>query len=282
MSLSSLSFFLAYYYKKHISRSLTGTDIFNKKLYRLQNKLPGIITPYSTDELLFKVKNVNGKPLQVVMRGQHSSDVQVMDQVFAGREYAPLIEEVNKKGQLNSIRFIIDAGCNVGYATAYFKVYFPEASVIAIEPDPNNYKQSGKNFSLNRLHNITLLEGGVWPRDAWLELKNDLGDRKEWSCYVTESKTPTGLKGFSFESILKESSFDIIDILKIDIEGAEKELFEQENIIKSVLAKTKFLAIEIHDFTNVRELIYNTFRQCSFEWFNRGELTIATNTKLVG
>lgn len=281
MLIADLSFFIYYYSKKHISKNLTAKDIFKKKLIRLIRKLPGSFTNEPEDEIIYRVNHVNGTPLDLYIRGKSSSDVQVMDQVFASKEYLPLVEEISRRGCADQIHFIIDAGANVGYTTAYLKAYFPHADVVAIEPDDGNALQAKKNFMLNQFNNIKIIQGGIWSKDTWLELKKDHNDEKEWSYYVVECRQPSGLKGFSIESVLSESGYRDIDLLKIDIEGSEKELFKDESIIDPVLSKTKFLAIEIHDETGVRPHIYESLSRNGFEWFNRGELTIATNLQKV-
>lgn len=279
MLFTDLSFFIRYYSKKHISKNLTAEDIFKKKLIRLMKKLPGSFTNEPEDQIIYRINHVNGKILHLCMRGKSSSDVQVMDQVFAAKEYLPLVEEISKRGQADKIHFIVDAGANVGYTTVYLKAYFPDADVVAIEPDEGNALQAGKNFMLNHFNNIRLIQGGIWSKDTWLELRKDHSDEKEWSYYVVECHYPSGLKGFSVESVLDESGYHEIDLLKIDIEGSEKELFKDNCIIDPVLSKTKFLAIEIHDETGVRPRIYESLSRNGFEWFNRGELTIATNLR---
>lgn len=281
MLFTDLSFFIHYYLKKHISKNLTAKDIFKKRLIRLMRKLPGSFTDEPEDEIIYTVKNVNGKILHLCMRGKSSSDVQVMDQVFASKEYLPLVEEISKRGYANKIHFIMDAGANVGYTTVYLKAYFPDADVVAIEPDDGNTLQATKNFRLNHFDNIKVIQGGIWSKDTWLELKKDHSDEKEWSYYVVECSQPSGLKGFSIESVLSESGYRDIDLLKIDIEGSEKELFKDDSAIDPVMSKTKFLAIEIHDETGIRSRIYESLTRNGFEWFNRGELTIATNLRKV-
>lgn len=244
-------------------------------------KLPGSITDEPEDGIIYTVNQVNGKTLRLCIRGKSSSDVQVMDQVFASKEYLPLVEEISKRGYANKIHFIMDAGANVGYTAVYLKAYFPHADVVAIEPDDGNALQAEKNFALNNFNNIKVLQGGIWSKDTWLELRKDRSDEKEWSYYVVECRQPSGLKGFSIESVLNESGYPGIDLLKIDIEGSEKELFREEGIIDPVLRKTTFLAIEIHDETGIRPRIYESLTRNGFEWFNRGELTIATNLQKV-
>ena len=84
----------------------------------------------------------------------------------------------------------------------------------------------------------------------------------------------------TLDSFIQNNLISQIDILKIDIEGSEKELFKSEKI-ESVLALTKFIAIEIHDEFNCRQLICDLLSVNNFYWTNVGELTIGYNKKLI-
>lgn len=281
MNLSKFYFFSRYYIKKHLLKNVTANDIFLKRFFRFAGKVPGKAMKRSEEEIVYSIEDVNGKPLQLSIRGGASSDVMVVTQVFFNEEYDPVVQEIAKWRQQNKIEFIIDAGANAGYTTCYLKAFFPAATVVAIEPDSENARQIRKNFLQNNFSDLTLIEGGLWPNDSWLELKNDFRDGKDWSFYVVESHVETNLKGYSFDSILKQSGRSTIDLLKIDIEGGEKELFSQPAMMDAVLQKTKFLAIEIHDETGIRDTIYDALKRNGFEWFNQGELTIATNKTIV-
>lgn len=277
MNLSKFSFFFGYYVKKHLLKNVTAGDIFLKRFFRFEGKVPGKVIKKSGGEILYSISTVNGKPLQLFIRGGESSDVMVITQVFFNKQYGPLVQEITKWHQQNNIQFIIDAGANAGYATCYLKAFFPAATIVAIEPGSENATQARKNFLQNNFSDLTLIEGGLWTKDSWLELKNDFRDGKDWSFYVMETNAQTKLKGYSFDTILKQFDRLTIDLLKIDIEGGEKELFSHPAVMDSILQKTKFLAIEIHDETGVRDTIYETLKRNGFEWFNQGELTIATN-----
>lgn len=281
MNLSKFSFFTRYYFKKHFLKNVTAGDIFLKRFFRFAGKVPGKTIKRSEQEIVYRMESVNGKPLQVSIRGGASSDVMVVTQVFFNKEYDPVVQAIAKWQQQNKIEFIIDAGANAGYTTCYLKAFFPAATLVAIEPDSENAKQVRKNFLQNNFFDLTLIEGGLWPKDSWLELKNDFRDGKDWSFYVVESNVETNLKGYSFDTILKQFGRSSIDLLKIDIEGGEKELFSDPVMMDNVLQKTKFLAIEIHDETGIRDTIYESLKRNGFEWFNQGELTIATNKNMV-
>ena len=55
------------------------------------------------------------------------------------------------------------------------------------------------------------------------------------------------VEGVALHGIIDEIETDYIDILKIDIEGAEKEVFSDEKNSRKVLEKVRFIAVELHD-----------------------------------
>ena len=70
------------------------------------------------------------------------------------------------------------------------------------------------------------------------------------------------------------------DILKIDIEGAERFIFD-DRASQDFLDKTRVLVIEIHDEFNIRSSIYKELRKRGFSIVEQGELTLGVNTKLM-
>src|SRR5690349_22538922 len=60
----------------------------------------------------------------------HTSDVQAFEQIFLAEDYNFALTNV-------SPRLIVDAGANVGYASIYFANKFPNATILAVEPETN-------------------------------------------------------------------------------------------------------------------------------------------------
>src|SRR5262252_8147645 len=90
----------------------------------------------------------------VLMR-THTSDRDVLRQIFIDDEYAPI--------ELTSLRWIVDLGANVGYSSAYFLSKYPNANVLAVEPDPSNYAICCRNLEpFGRRAKI--IHGAAWPQ----------------------------------------------------------------------------------------------------------------------
>ncbi len=137
---------------------------------------------------------------------------------------------------------IIDGGANVGYSSLWFMKKYPGAKIMAIEPEDSNYKVLEANTK--RWKNIIPIRAGMWHKNTFLKIVDD--GTGEWGFRTEEVNSEKGatLKAITVDEILKQSGCDKIDILKIDIEGAERELFSKNY---SWMDKVNILVIELHD-----------------------------------
>ncbi len=229
-------------------------------------------------------KNGNGilvirrENVEIELR-KYSSDIKAFQQVFIGREYEPVIDLILKNGI--KMRTIIDAGCNIGLTSILLIQKFPNAHIICIEPDGQNYIQMSKNlknFSLN----VSLLNNALWYRQETLFLNNDFRDGEDWSRSVStvQKKSKLPIEGIPLEYLIARYDIESIDFLKMDIEGSEAEVFRLGRDL-SFLAKTKIIALEIHDELNCRQVISDILITNGFFVFNAGELTIGINRSLI-
>ncbi len=215
--------------------------------------------------------------ITVKIRKRPSSDLNVFAQIYQEEEYKPLVA-VFKSNFPNAINLnIIDAGCNIGLATLYLSNFFQKSNFIILEPDTSNFESITSNFESNNITNTTKIRGGLWSVNANLKIVNDFRDKNDWSFRVEATADETDLKGFSVSYLMEAYQLETIDILKIDIEGSEKELFLGVNADVSYLTKVKCIAIEIHDELQCRAAIYKILKDFNFDFFESGDLTIGIN-----
>lgn len=215
------------------------------------------------------------------LRKRPSSDLNVFAQIYQYTEYKPLVEAFQKHFPNDKKLNIIDAGSNIGLTSVYLSKHFPGSNFITIEPDTSNFESISYNLQTNGIQNVAQIKGGLWSKNTNLKLVNDFRDKKDWSIRVEETNEEGDLKAFSLNYLMKEHQFETIDILKIDIEGSEKEVFTGVGADVSFLAKTKCIAIEIHDEFDCRADIYTILKEYNFEFFESGELTIGFNGNFV-
>ena len=100
-------------------------------------------------------------------------------------------------------------------------------------------------------NNIKIHKKALWHTS---NLNLNIYDFWEWDCAYTISelddqkhkKIIDSVKTITIQDLLKNSWYQYIDILKLDIEWAEKEIFEDENC-KHWINKTNIIIIELHD-----------------------------------
>jgi FkbM family methyltransferase len=272
-------FFCGYYFHKLFSKP-TVNDLFRKRFYRATRKEEVSLVSVNENEITFRIKKNAPGDLQVCVRKKNSSDIQVFSQVFVKKEYEALVQKILELGKGSDIRLIIDAGANIGLTSLYLHQYFHEAFFLVVEADEKNMEQLQKNFDLNKLDNTEMLLSALWSSDRCVKINRDADQGKEWAYYVTASDIPTDLKAITLQALLEKSEFPLIDILKIDIEGGENELFSNEENISPVLRKTRFVGLEIHDHKADRQHILAILEKNNFTWVDHKELTIASNRSL--
>jgi len=213
-----------------------------------------------------------------ICRKYPSSDVDVIAQIWQQRHFQGVVELLRKRkiGRESPIK-IIDAGSYAGYSVIYFKRKFPHSKIIALEPEASNFSLLERNVTMNNVNDVILIRGGLWRKETDLEIGRDNRDRREWSYYVKEAHHVTGLKGYSITHLLAQYGWDNLDLLKIDIEGGERYIFEDTYRSKDILAKVKFIAMEIHDEFDIRKRIYHILKESNYDVFESGELTIGEN-----
>lgn len=165
------------------------------------------------------------------------SDKAIFFQVYHEKQY----ELYNI--DFEDVKTIIDGGANVGIASVYFANKFKDAEIISIEPEENNFNLLKEN-TLPYQH-IECLQAGIWNKNESIYINNP--DALAAGFMVeTNRKEGKHLEGITIDEIMKLKNWHQIDILKMDIEGAELEVFSGKDL--AWLGKTKLLIIELHDF----------------------------------
>jgi FkbM family methyltransferase len=144
----------------------------------------------------------------------------------------------------NQPRFIVDAGANVGYTSLLFALTYPEAFIVAIEPDRTNCAIWRKNCIA--YHNIQLLEGALWPHSAALRIVNPSSAAFGYQVDESDDADNGGhICAYTLSDILQLHNACHIDLLKLDIEGAEVRLFSENP--ECWLRHVTVILVELHD-----------------------------------
>jgi FkbM family methyltransferase len=174
---------------------------------------------------------------------------------------------------LSSVRTIVDAGANIGTASIFLLRTYPDATVIALEPEPGNFEILQKNLSYYSPRAIPVRKA-LWHHPEVLSLaRGSFRDGGEWSTQVksTGDRGADTVEGVTLPDLMAAHKLTTIDILKVDIEGAERFIFRED--VSAWLDKVRCIAIELHD-RECRELFNRATSHLSGTISRHGEVTL--------
>jgi len=135
---------------------------------------------------------------------------------------------------------IYDCGANIGMSCLYFKKLYPKAKVKAFEADLKIAKVLENNLAKNSvLNGVEIINSAVWVDDKGIEFSSEGADGG--SIYGDENKIK--IKSIRLKEFLEKE--EKVDMLKIDIEGAEYEVLKD---CKDSLSNVENLFVEYHSW----------------------------------
>jgi FkbM family methyltransferase len=183
----------------------------------------------------------SGAPLVVRLA---TSDVMVFNDIYRRQAYEWDLRYTPS--------VIIDAGAYTGLSTAFFASRYPDSVVIAIEPDEANFELLVRNTRSYK--NVHQIHAALWAESGYVSLV-DPGEGA-WSLRLLESQDSSvavkpnlvsgsdAVRAVTITDIIRDYGLEKIDLLKIDVEGSEKEIFASaDSWINSVDA----VCLELHD-----------------------------------
>lgn len=189
-----------------------------------------------------------------------TSDINIFENVFVRGEYEIEYGMVPE--------YVIDCGANIGMFAVWIKSRYPNAKLICIEPDPENFEILKKNVS--HYKDVICVNCGIWSKNTLLKVY-DKYNKGKWGMVVEEDLENGSVQALSIASLVEQHNLPRIDLLKIDIETSEKELFSTN--YEGWLNNVEVLLIELHDW--MEEGCSKPF----FEAINKSMLDYAFSTK---
>lgn len=194
-----------------------------------------------------------------------TSDIRVFKQIFLDEVYYFFPQDFTPK-------VIIDAGANVGYSAVWFACKFTSAKIMAIEPEKSNFDLLKKNTQGRT--NIIPIHAGLWFEKTFLKIHDSKAGSWAFETRIPKKGEKTDVETVTIPELIRNFKLTQIDLLKIDIEGAEFELFK--NQAEDWLPFVRMIMIETHDTMRpgCSDLIDQVISPFSFKKFTTKELSI--------
>jgi FkbM family methyltransferase len=202
-----------------------------------------------------------------------TSDFSVLRQIFRNQEYALTNSYVRDCVQREYLRIlangqvpvIVDAGANIGAASIWFHQQFPDAWIVAIEPDAANAEMARGNTA--HLDGILVLQAAVGGERGFVAVVP--GDAA-WG--VQTERSTDGCEVLTIADAIARVPDGVPLIVKVDIEGFEADVFDGNT---DWIDDTALIFVEPHDWMLPGKGTSRSFQRAfgtrGFEIFIQGE-----------
>ncbi len=148
---------------------------------------------------------------------------------------------------------IIDIGANAGFFDFLFLSKIKAATILAYEPIPSNVHQIKATIAANPFikENILVYEAAVTGTkqekiDLYIESENDSTVIASiFSNFNTSNRAKISVDTITLTDIFLQNNLSQVDILKVDCEGSEFDIFY--NTDPALLRRAKMILLEVHD-----------------------------------
>ena len=191
-----------------------------------------------------------------------TTDSKVFDEIFVEQAYAPCIARL--PDNLGPVT-LIDLGANIGLSVLFLKRALEVIEIIAVEPDPDNFRLLSENLQRAGLANCsTAIRAFAGAEHACAEL-HDSGNGA-WGMRMGPL-SDTGTPVLPLAEIAHTAKAGRPILLKCDIEGGERQLFLH---IRDWDHLIQYIILELHtEFLPVEELLA-CLESSGFQWIVHG------------
>jgi FkbM family methyltransferase len=170
-----------------------------------------------------------------------TSDLWVFHEIFLDLEYAAV-----KAARPAGVRTIVDLGSNIGLSVRYWRTLYPEAAIVAVEPDAANMAVCRRNAAAAGGPETLLVQACVAGSRRAVSLDRSA---PAWAFKIREAGDPAASSDDRIDALTMTDILDQagivgeIDLLKCDIEGAEAEVFAH---CGDWIRRVRTLIVELH------------------------------------
>ena len=201
-----------------------------------------VVLRANTSDLFIATEILVGFAAAPTVSGLRASRHFAAAEPFGGGAYRPVAEMVPR-----SAREILDLGGNIGLSVRLWQEYFPDAGITVVEPDDGNLAQLRKNVALGPApEKVTVVRGFAAAEAGCAAVDRSSG---EACMYRMACGGAAGA-----ELVEKRAMADLvgaaagrdgrIDLLKVDVEGAEAEIFRD---CRGWIHRVSAMVVDLHD-----------------------------------
>ncbi len=143
------------------------------------------------------------------------SELLALEEIFVGGEYEVSLPQAPG--------VILDLGANAGQASRFFRSRYPDARIVAVEPDPETFRHLQRNLAADP--NATTRQIAVTAAPGEVRLRRFLD--ASWMSQVAaagEEGDTVAVPGVTLDDVLAQEGIDRVGLLKVDIEGLEVDV----------------------------------------------------------
>ncbi len=166
---------------------------------------------------------------------RHSTDLIVFHQIFLWRELAFDVSGVPS--------VIVDLGGYTGLSAVFFALRYPGTRIIVVEPSTENLQVLRSNVS--GYHRIEVVNAAVMGQSGTASILETSAPEHSFRFVASQESVVGGVRAVTIDELISDYGLDSIDILKMDIEGAEFDVFAHGGL--DWLRLVACMAIEVHD-----------------------------------
>lgn len=199
-----------------------------------------------------------------------------------------MLEEAASKATSTDVNVVIDAGAFIGLTALKFASQYPNARIVAVEPNPYIVDYLRLNIEMNRLSDRVVIERAALasksgqgvlfvPKDSPVNASL----YKEYAVKYSDGDVSTVyVKLKTLDDIVRDYRLNRVDVLKLDIEGEEANVVEYA-VNSGILRRmdVKMIIVEVHredDSSRIAGLLKREGYLCRLRWLSGTEQWVVT------
>ena len=167
----------------------------------------------------------------------------IMSEIFKDQIYRPYLP-LQKEGTL-----ALDIGGHIGLVSLYLSSYFER--IITLEPSWEHFDALNRNLQINKITNVKPLNKALYIKGGQFPFGGPKDNRTMRSLHMAtwpEGKSDEMVEAITLDKLFKDEGIEHVDLMKLDVEGSEVEIFSGEGF-KKVAHKIDVITGEWHQWS---------------------------------